>query len=103
MTIEHCVRPFIIARKLIESSFFLHQFVFNSVGKPLYSDESEFDDEKFGDVMRRVLFPMALDYHVRSREVDVNALAAGELSNLNGDMTQKDEATQVWLSLGPGF
>ena len=28
---------------------------------------------------------------------------AGELSNLNGDMTQKDEATQVWLSLGPGF
>ena len=77
--------------------------MFNSVGKPLYSDESEFDDEKFGDVMRRVLFPMALDYHVRSREVDVNALAAGELSNLNGDMTQKDEATQVWLSLGPGF
>ena len=46
---------------------------------------------------------MALDYHVRSREVDVNALAAGELSNLNGDMTQKDEAIQVWLSLGPAF
>ena len=43
--------------------------MFNSVGKPLYSDESEFDDEKFGDVMRRVLFPMALDYHLRTREV----------------------------------
>ena len=87
----------------MESGLYLHQFVFNSVGKPLYSDDSEFDDEKFGDVMRRVLFPMALDYHVRSREVDVNALAAGELSNLNGDMTLKDEAIQVWLSLGPAF
>ena len=85
------------------SGLYLHQFVFNSLGKPLYSDDSEFDDEKFGDVMRRVLFPMTLDYHVRSREVDVNALAAGELSNLNGDMTQKDEAIQVWLSLWSGF
>lgn len=45
--------------------------------------------------MRRVLLPMALDFHVRSREIDVNELATEELSNLNGDETQKDEAIQV--------
>ena len=64
-------------------------------GTPLYSDESEYDDKKFGFVMERVLLPMALDYHIRSRTADVNAVAAAELTNLNGDADAKTAAIQV--------
>ena len=41
--------------------------------------------------------PLALEYHVRSRDVDVNALAADQLSNLNGAVDQKNDAIKVWL------
>lgn len=42
---------------------------------------------------------MALDFHLRSREIDVNELATEKLSKLNGDENQKDEAIQVWMLL----
>ena len=38
---------------------------------------------------------MALDYHIRSREIDVNDTAAEELSNLNGDTESKNTAITV--------
>jgi len=45
--------------------------------------------------MQKVLLPMALDFHLRSREIDVNELATEALSKLNGDANQKDMAIQV--------
>ena len=45
--------------------------------------------------MTRILFPMALDYHVRSREIDIDELAADQLSKLNGDDDEKTEAIEV--------
>lgn len=86
--------------KTNSNQFWLHfqrSLLFNYLGKPLYAQASEFNDKEFGRIMRRVLLPMALDFHVRSREIDVNELATEELSNLNGDETQKDEAIQVWM------
>jgi len=68
---------------------------FNYIGKPLFAKVSEFNDNKFGTIMQRVLLPMALDFHLRSREIDVNELAAEALSKLNGDENQKDKAIQV--------
>ena len=93
---------------MIESSFFLllypkmkppklylHCY---SPGVPLYADKSTVTGgKKFGEVVEKVLLPLALDYHVRSRDVDVNALAADQLSNLNGTMDQKNDAIKVWL------
>ena len=38
---------------------------------------------------------MALDYHIRSRQVDVNAMASAELSNLSGTAEEKNEAIGV--------
>ena len=38
---------------------------------------------------------MALDYHIRSREIDVDDTAAEELSNLNGDAESKNPAIRV--------
>ncbi|KAL9951814.1 hypothetical protein ACROYT_G044546 [Oculina patagonica] len=63
-------------------------------GKPLFAQESEFNDEWLGSVMKRVLLPMALDYHVRSRDVDINDLAADQLSNLNRDEDDKNDAIE---------
>jgi len=40
---------------------------------------------------------MALDYHIRSREIDVNDTAAAELSNLNGGAESKNTAIRVRL------
>jgi len=68
---------------------------FNYIGKPLFAKVSEFNDNKFGTIMQRVLLPMALDFHLRSREIDVNELATEALSELNGDEKQKDKAIQV--------
>ena len=46
--------------------------------------------------MEKVLLPIALDYHVRSRDNEVSAVAAAELTNLNGDDTAPfNEAVQV--------
>ena len=72
---------------------------FNYIGKPLFAKASEFNKEKFGTIMHRVLLPMALDFHLRSREIDVNELATEKLSKLNGGENQKDETTQVWMLL----
>ena len=71
------------------------KFTFFYLGKSLYAQASEFDDERFGDVMQRILLPMALDYHVRSREIDINELAADQLAKLNGDDDEKNEAIEV--------
>ena len=65
---------------------------------PLYADKSKVTGgKKFGEVVEKVLLPLALDYYVRSRDVDVNALAADQLSNLNGAVDQKNNAIRVWL------
>ena len=45
--------------------------------------------------MTKVLLPLALDYHIRSRANDVDAVAAAELSNLNGDQNAMNAAVQV--------
>ena len=73
--------------------------LFNYLGKPLYPDASEFKKETFGFVMHKVLLPMALDYHVRSREIDINELAADQLPNLNGDEEEKNHAIEVRMLL----
>ena len=49
--------------------------------------------------MPKVLLPMALDYHIRSREIDVNDLAAAELDNLNGAMDVKNAAIMVGMAV----
>lgn len=67
----------------------------NFLGAPLYSDDSEFDEKKFGFVMRKVLLPLALDYHIRSRDSEVNAVAMVELANLNGNSSTFNAAVQV--------
>ena len=65
---------------------------------PLYCDKSEVTGgKKFGEVMQVVLLPLTLDYYVRSCDVDVDALAFDQLSNLNGDVAQKKAAIKVWL------
>ena len=69
--------------------------VIHPVGTPLYSDESEYDDEKFGYVVEKVLLPLALDYHVRSRTNDVDAVASAEMTNLNGDTSVFNAAVKV--------
>ena len=38
---------------------------------------------------------MTLDYHIRSREIDVNDTAAEELPNLNGDAESKNQSIRV--------
>ena len=60
--------------------------VFHHVGTPLYCDRSEYSAEKFGYVVKEVLLPLALDYHVRSRTNEVDAVASAEVTNLNGDV-----------------
>ena len=45
--------------------------------------------------MEKVLLPLALDYHIRSRTTEVNAVAGAELTNLNGDNDAKTAAIQV--------
>lgn len=42
---------------------------------------------------------MALDYHIRSREIDINDTAAEELSNLNGEAESKTAAIMVRLTV----
>ena len=54
---------------------------------------------KFGFVMTKVLFPMALDYHIRSRAHDVDAVAAAEVANLNAGATAFNAAVQVRAAL----
>ena len=49
----------------------------------------------FGNIIPKVLLPMALDYHIRSREIDVHDTAAEELSKLNGNAESKNEAIMV--------
>ena len=70
-------------------------FLFNPLGTPLYASHSEYNHREFGYVIPNVLLPMALDYHIRSREIDVNDTAAEELSNLNGDAESKNAAIRV--------
>ena len=55
---------------------------------PLYARNSEYSNKEFGYVMKDVLLPMALDYHIRSRTIEVDAVAAKELSNLNNVATK---------------
>ena len=68
-----------------------------SLGAPLYCMLSEFADKKFSFVMTNVLLPMALDYHVRSRDNEVNEVATEELNNLNGDANEFSTSLQVRL------
>ena len=59
----------------------------------MYAGDSEFDDKKFGFVMCKV-FLLMLDYHIRSRDIDVKKLAQVELQNLNTPVP-KDKAIKV--------
>ena len=69
--------------------------VFYPVGTPLYCDRSEYSAEKFGYVVEEVLLPLALDYHVRSRTNEVDAVASAEVTNLNGDTSVFNAAVKV--------
>ena len=70
--------------------------VFHPVGTPLYCDRSEYSAEKFGYVVEEVLLPLALDYHVRSRTNEVDAVVSAEVTNLNGDTSVFNAAVKVW-------
>ena len=70
--------------------------VFHHVGTPLYCDRSEYSAVKFGYVVKEVLLPLALDYHVRSRTNEVDAVASAEVTNLNGDTSVFNAAVKVW-------
>ena len=70
--------------------------VFYPVGTPLYCDRSEYSAEKFGYVVEEVLLPLALDYQVRSRTNEVDAVASAEVTNLNGDTSVFNAAVKVW-------
>ena len=69
--------------------------VFHPVGTPLYCDGSEYSAEKFGYVVKEVLLPLVLDYHVRSRTNEVDAVASAEVTNLNGDTSVFNAAVKV--------
>ena len=45
--------------------------------------------------MEKILLPLALDYHTRSRDNEVSAVAGAELTNLNDDNDAKTAAIQV--------
>ena len=60
----------------------------------MYADASEYDNRKFGFVMEKVLFPLALDYYIRSREIEVEKVAISETNALN-DMLTKDASVTV--------
>ena len=70
--------------------------VFHPVGTPLYCGRSEYSAQKFGYVVEEVLLPLALDYHVRSRTNEVDAVASAEVTNLNGDTSVFNAAVKVW-------
>ena len=72
--------------------------LFHHLGTPLYAYLSEYDSDQFGDVIPDVLFPMALDYHIRSRVIDVNDLAAKERGRLN-KKRKKNKAIKVRMNL----
>ena len=77
----------------------------NPLGAPLFAKNSDCSPKgesdcgksgkKFGNVIPNVLLPMAVDYHIRSREVDVNDIATDELSNLNGEAESKNQSIRV--------
>ena len=65
----------------------------------MYSGQPEYNVRKFGFVMEKVLLPLALNYHIRSRVNEVNEVAAAELINLNGDASAMNAAVQVEKSI----
>ena len=65
------------------------------VGPPLFCRDCR-DEEKFGDVITKILFPLALEYHIRSRTDEIDSTATDELRNLNSAVaTEKKPAYQA--------
>ena len=65
------------------------------VGPPLFCRNCR-NDKKFGEVITKILFPLALEYHIRSRTDEIDSTAAAELANLNSDVAaEKNSAYQA--------
>ena len=61
-------------------------------GPPLFCRDCR-DKDKFGDVITLILFPLALEYHIRSRTDEIDSTATDELANLNSAVaTEKKSA-----------
>ena len=65
------------------------------VGPPLFYRDCR-DKDKFGDVITKILFPLALEYPIRSRTDEIDSTATDELANLYSAVaTEKKSAYQA--------
>lgn len=63
------------------------------IGPPLFCRDCR-DGEKFGFIMEKILLPLALEYHLRSRTVEIDSTVTAQLAaNLNSaQQSTKDNA-----------
>ena len=62
------------------------------IGPPLFCRDCR-NGEKFGDIMEKILLPLALEYHLRSRTVEIDSTVTAQLANLNSpQQLTKDNA-----------
>ena len=65
------------------------------VGPPLFCRDCR-NEKKFGEVITKILFPLALEYHIRSRTDEIDSTATDELANLNSAVAaEKNSAYQA--------
>ena len=62
------------------------------IGPPLFCRDCR-NGEKFGFIMEEILLPLALEYHLRSRTIEVDSTVKDQLVNLNSpQQSTKDNA-----------
>ena len=62
------------------------------IGPPLFCRNCR-NGKKFGFIMEKILLPLALEYHLRSRSVEIDRTVTAQLVNLNSaDQSTKNDA-----------
>ena len=65
------------------------------VGPPLFCRNCR-NGKKFGDIMKKILLPLALEYHLRSRTKEIVDTVTAQLVNLNSNVqSTKNDAYKV--------
>ena len=65
------------------------------IGPPLFCRDCR-NGEKFGFIMEKILLPLALEYHLRSRTIEIDNTVTDQLANLNSaKQSTKDNAYKV--------
>lgn len=58
------------------------------IGPPLFCRDCR-NGQKFGFIMETILLPLALEYHLRSRTVEIDSTVTAQLTNLNSNQQSK--------------